>query len=54
MPKRMRTARSSRGLSETRACVNYNGSERDPRWISRVSKLPTRGWKSLNESPAPG
>ncbi len=26
---------------------NYHGSERDPRWISRVSKLRTRGWKSL-------
>jgi RNA polymerase primary sigma factor len=26
---------------------NYSGSERDPRWIIRVSKLPTRGWKSL-------
>jgi RNA polymerase primary sigma factor len=26
---------------------NYSGSERDPRWIVRVSKLPTRGWKSL-------
>jgi RNA polymerase primary sigma factor len=27
--------------------LNYNGSERDPRWISRVSKLPTHGWKAL-------
>jgi RNA polymerase primary sigma factor len=26
---------------------NYNGSERDPHWVIRVSKLPTRGWKSL-------
>jgi RNA polymerase primary sigma factor len=26
---------------------NYGGSERDPCWIGRVSKLPTRGWKSL-------
>jgi RNA polymerase primary sigma factor len=26
---------------------NYSGSERDPRWFGRVSKLPTRGWKSL-------
>jgi RNA polymerase primary sigma factor len=26
---------------------NYNGSELDPRWVIRVSKLPTRGWKSL-------
>src|SRR5215831_14554876 len=26
---------------------NYNGFELDPRWVIRVSKLPTRGWKSL-------
>ena len=26
---------------------NYNGSELDPHWVVRVSKLPTRGWKSL-------
>jgi len=26
---------------------NYNGSELDPHWVIRVSKLPTRGWKSL-------
>jgi RNA polymerase primary sigma factor len=26
---------------------NYNGSELDPHWIIRMSKLPTRGWKSL-------
>jgi RNA polymerase primary sigma factor len=26
---------------------NYNGSELDPQWVIRVSKLPTRGWKSL-------
>src|SRR3979411_315666 len=26
---------------------NYIGSELDPRWITRVSKLPARGWKSL-------
>jgi RNA polymerase primary sigma factor len=26
---------------------NYIGSELDPRWIIRVSKLPARGWKSL-------
>jgi RNA polymerase primary sigma factor len=27
--------------------ANYSGSELDPAWISRVSKLRTRGWKSL-------
>jgi len=26
---------------------NYNGSELDPHWGARVSKLPTRGWESL-------
>src|SRR5215470_5727265 len=26
---------------------NYNGFELDPRWVIRVSKLPTCGWKSL-------
>jgi RNA polymerase primary sigma factor len=26
---------------------NYNGSELDPHWVIRVSKLPSRGWKSL-------
>jgi RNA polymerase primary sigma factor len=26
---------------------NYNGSERDPHWVIRMSKLPTRGWQSL-------
>jgi RNA polymerase primary sigma factor len=27
--------------------LNYNGSERDPRWVVRVSNLRTPGWKSL-------
>jgi hypothetical protein len=27
--------------------LNYNGSELDPDWVVRVSKLPTRGWRSL-------
>lgn len=26
---------------------NYNGSELDPCWVMRVSRLRTRGWKSL-------
>src|SRR5215467_7864967 len=26
---------------------NYNGSELDPRWVIRVSKLPASGWKRL-------
>jgi RNA polymerase primary sigma factor len=27
--------------------LNYDSSELDPHWVIRVSKLPTRGWKSL-------
>jgi RNA polymerase primary sigma factor len=27
--------------------LNYNGFELDPHWVIRVSRLPTRGWKSL-------
>jgi RNA polymerase primary sigma factor len=27
--------------------LNYDSSELDPHWVVRVSKLPTRGWKSL-------
>src|SRR5207245_5791758 len=26
---------------------NYQGSELDPRWLNRVSKLSATGWKSL-------
>jgi RNA polymerase primary sigma factor len=26
---------------------NYRGSELDPRWLNRVSKLSAKGWKSL-------
>src|SRR4029077_2122973 len=26
---------------------NYQGSELDPRWLNRVSKLSARGWKNL-------
>ena len=26
---------------------NYQGSELDPRWLNRVSKLSAKGWKSL-------
>jgi hypothetical protein len=29
---------------------NYQGSELDPRWLNRVSKLSARGWKSFVES----
>src|SRR5258708_6424778 len=26
---------------------NYQGSELDPRWLNRVSKLSAKGWKGL-------
>ena len=26
---------------------NYQGSELDPRWLNRVSKLSAKGWKNL-------
>jgi RNA polymerase primary sigma factor len=26
---------------------NYRGSELDPRWINRVSKLSAKGWKNF-------
>jgi RNA polymerase primary sigma factor len=38
---------ASHAIAREDFLLNYNGSERDPRWISRVSKLPTHGWKSL-------
>src|SRR5947209_2984781 len=40
-------------LSESHGVVredflrNYQGSELDPRWLNRVSKLSAKGWKSL-------
>jgi RNA polymerase primary sigma factor len=30
-----------------RTLKNYIGSELDPRWLNRVSKLSARGWKNL-------
>jgi RNA polymerase primary sigma factor len=27
--------------------MNYQGSELDPRWLNRVSKLAAKGWKNL-------
>ena len=29
------------------SCKNYQGSELDPRWLNRVSKLSAKGWKNL-------
>ena len=38
---------ASHDIAREEFLQNYTGSERDPRWTLRVSKLPTRGWKSL-------
>src|SRR4029077_20756651 len=35
------------GVSREDFLRNYQGSEPDPRWLNRVSKLAARGWKSF-------
>jgi len=37
----------SHGVSREDFLRNYHGSELDPRWLNRVSKLSAKGWKSL-------
>src|SRR5882672_3879200 len=37
----------SHGVSREDFLRNYQGSELDPRWLNRVSKLAAKGWKSL-------
>ncbi len=37
----------SHGVSREDFLDNYQGSELDPRWLSQMSKLSTKGWKSL-------
>ncbi len=37
----------SHGVSREDFLKNYQGSELDPRWLNRVSKLSARGWKSV-------
>ena len=37
----------SHGVIREDFLKNYQGSELDPRWLNRVSKLSTRGWKSF-------
>jgi RNA polymerase primary sigma factor len=37
----------SHGVSREEFLKNYQGSELDPRWLNRVSKLSAKGWKSL-------
>jgi RNA polymerase primary sigma factor len=37
----------SHGVTREDFLKNYRGSELDPRWVNRVSKLSAKGWKSL-------
>jgi RNA polymerase primary sigma factor len=37
----------SHGVAREDFLRNYQGSELDPRWLNRVSKLSAKGWKSL-------
>jgi RNA polymerase primary sigma factor len=37
----------SHGVSREDFLKQYQGSELDPRWLNRVSKLSAKGWKSL-------
>src|SRR6202041_2239990 len=37
----------SHGVSREDFLKNYVGSELDPRWLNRVSKLSAKGWKNL-------
>ncbi|HEY1361813.1 MAG TPA: RNA polymerase sigma factor RpoD [Xanthobacteraceae bacterium] len=37
----------SHGVSREDFLENYQGSELDPRWLSKVSNLSVKGWKSL-------
>jgi RNA polymerase primary sigma factor len=44
---RMMRLAESHGVSREDFLKNYFGSELDPRWLNRVSKLSAKGWKSL-------
>ena len=37
----------SHGVAREDFLKNYQGSEFDPRWLNRVSKLPANGWRNL-------
>ena len=38
----------SHGVARDDFLRNYQGSELDPRWLNRVSKLSAKGWKAAN------
>jgi RNA polymerase primary sigma factor len=44
---RMMRLAESYGVSREDFLKNYYGSELDPRWLNRVSKLSAKGWKNL-------
>jgi RNA polymerase primary sigma factor len=44
---RMMRLSESHGVSRDDFLKNYIGSELDPRWLNRVSKLSAKGWKNL-------
>jgi RNA polymerase primary sigma factor len=44
---RMMRLAESHGVAREDFLKNYFGSELDPRWLNRVSKLSTKGWKNL-------
>ena len=44
---RMMRLSESHGVAREDFVKNYIGSELDPRWLNRVSKLSARGWKNL-------
>jgi RNA polymerase primary sigma factor len=44
---RMMRLAESHGVAREDFLKNYVGSELDPRWLNRVSKLAAKGWKNL-------
>ncbi|HLH92940.1 MAG TPA: RNA polymerase sigma factor RpoD [Xanthobacteraceae bacterium] len=44
---RMMRLAESHGVTREDFLKNYLGSELDPRWLNRVSKLSSKGWKNL-------
>ncbi len=44
---RMMRLAESHGVAREDFLKNYLGSELDPRWLNRVSKLSAKGWKNL-------
>src|SRR3977135_4226167 len=44
---RLLRLRDSHGVARQHFLRNYQGSELDPRWLNRVSKLSAKGWKNF-------